>query len=455
MTVILSDAYNIIVSYINSIKDLLSWRYTCRSHFRKYVVYFECSNFYQFIIPINVVINRNTNLTLLKYNDQIKYLKISRNKSKHQKYINERFTNEHLLHLKNLEYLEIEGYYKYGDGEVSCMSPSLTLTGFINLSKLKTLHCKDMVFLTNDILNNLPNLTDLDCSNCNFVTHHGLRHLTNLTKLVCNGNDSLDSCFVQYLTKLEYLTIDYDIQNNYDLLIPLVNLKILQAPTDNINPNIIKVLPKLERVICYNNEFTDIHIQHLYNLKELVCGPNSFFTGLSLDKFSNLEKFSITNTNIELFVFTFRKFTYLKEFHSGNAHIPDHLFKDLKFMESLYCDNNITLTDKCLEFMPNLTELNCGNNNSFTDYAVSKLKKLKDLNCVSNVLLTDLTLTSLPNLTRLSCGINRNFKDGLKTISRQLEYISYMNRIDDELLHKDFIQIVKSIEQHNKKRYNI
>ena len=56
----------------------------------------------------------------------------------------------------------------------------------------------------------------------------------------------------------------------------------------------------------------------------------------------------------------------------------------------------------------NLTNLNCGNNENFTDNGISVLTNLTYLSCGRNILFTDDGISVLINLINLNCGNNFN-----------------------------------------------
>lgn len=413
-----------IVMFISEFKDFMNWRHTCSSHYRDYFVSFYCTRMYPFINTPFVIANGNTNLSLLERRTYIKALKIC----------NHKFGDNHLINLSNLEYLEFQNNPMF-----------ITDIGFNNMSNLKILHCRNSYKMNDYILYKLTGLIELDCRNCPYVTDKSLSLLVDLVKLVCTDNSNLNTSFVRYLTKLEELTIDSTVQNYRSAISNLVNLKRLTLNKDNISPDIIKILPKLEYVNCKAFEYTDEHIMNLCNLRELICGPESFFTDLSFRNLTKLEIFKINHANIIISHETFGQLVNLMEFYSGSLQVTDIAFKNLSKMRILYCDNNIVLTDACLEYMQNLAELSFGRNTNFTDDAVSKLKKLVKLDCGSNHQITDITIFNLPLLTSVNCGFNRNLTKSIISIKDQLMEIDRIYRIDDETTYKEFDTLFRSI----------
>ena len=218
-----------------------------------------------------------------------------------------------------------------------------------------------------------------------------------------------------------------------------------------MTPDVIKILPKLEYVHCMNFEFTDEHIMYSCNLKELICGNNTFFTDLSLKKLTKLEIFKISEGNLLISEEVLTNMIYLKELHCGRLQIYDKIFKKLPELKKLNCDFNVAITDAGLLYLSNLEELHCGQNINFTDNGLSKLTNLTYLNCNINTNITDVTICSLPKLNKLSCGINRNFVNGLKIISDKLTYIDRTKLNDDFTNHINFMNIFNKIKTKTSK----
>lgn len=417
------DLHELIVSYLNNFKDMLSWRHTCRNTFHVYTVLFYCSKLYPFIITPLVKATDSTNLNLLKKRTYIQSLIV------YTKFIK----NDHLINLTNLEYLKIDN--EYNDFKFDS-------NAFSNLKNLKTFICNNSFRLTDDILIKLSNLQVLDCSNCQNITSKSLSSLTNLVILKCDRNVRLDMSFVKKLTNLLSLTIDSSVQDNVDNFQYLSKLEYLYIPATGIKPEISKLLPKLLYINCGEHEYVNDCFNS--NLVKLIGGYKCLFTDVTFSKLNNLQTLSLYRSQLIATNQVFSSLINLTELDCGISRFPDIVFKDMKKLVILDCEDNTMLTDNVFKFIPNLIQLKCGRNTNFTDNSISKLTNLKLLDCGSNTNLTDVTLSQLNNLKYLGCGFNRNFGNELLKIVNSLISLQWIYRNDDDVKYKEFMNIVKN-----------
>ncbi len=390
-----NEIIDIIVSYIDVFKDLLTFRHLCNKTLnRKYTANFYCSILYSFIETPKVYITYNTSLNILKKRDYIRDIRIHA-----PRYIN----FQQLNNLTKLETLIIEEY-----GCIRNIPPIY--------KSLTTLICPSSD-LSDNILNKLPNLTKLNCKGCYDVTEKSLSILTNLTALTSYSNNANDLTFIKNLKKLEHLYIDYRFQNlSSNIISNLTSLKSLEFNIYKyIDPNIIRLLPNLEYIKCNNIiPYWDEDIMHLSNLKHLITGIKCEFTDISFKQLTKLEKLEINGQNINISNDILSTLTNLTELSLGNLQLDDNTFINMKKLKTLNCDNSLLLTDKCLINLSNLISLHCGNNINFTDEGLSKLLNLQILHCGENTNFTIDGIYNLPNLKQLSTGKNINFSNVIK-----------------------------------------
>ena len=170
------DIILVVSEYIGSIKDLLSWRSTCKQLYtRIYKAYFICDRFIDGIIPTKLDFSNGPfdNHTLLRIASVGNYIDTL--------ICHHKIQNEHLGLMPNLKHLDC-----------NC-NRLITDTGISSLTKLVSLEC-GYADITDESLCHLTNLEYLDCGYDSYFERIG--DLPKLKTLRCSYSD------VRYIQKV-------------------------------------------------------------------------------------------------------------------------------------------------------------------------------------------------------------------------------------------------------------
>lgn len=368
------DIDTIIVEFISTIKDFLSWRSICKKVYSKqYRVYFTCTKFIKGIIPINLDLSSFNSNDLLEYNISCIGFYIE------TLICNNFINNEHLKLMPNIKSL-------------NCLNNSLiTDNGICNLHNLTYLNC-GRADITDEVLINFPNLEILNCgydsyfsiiSNLpklkililGFSEINELKNLPKLENLECGNNEI--TIGIKNLTSLVYLDCNF---NNYitsDVINTLVNLKYLYCTyVQNILDIAFINLRNLQMLHCgESTEITNLALTYIPNLISLHCGSNNNITSEGL---YNVTKLICLHCGSNNSINDLHMLTNLKYLDCGtNSRIIDETFRTCTTITHLHCYYNKKITNYTLNYLPDLIFLSC--NNNFTNSAISKLKKIQHL----------------------------------------------------------------------------
>ena len=168
---------------------------------------------------------------------------------------------------------------------------------------------------------------------------------------------NITSDVLRYLPNIKVWFLDYNINDNYEYLKNIKNLKVLDL---------------LSGAKIVDNNIKNINIEHIllsYDSKITINGLNK-----------NIKKLGLGNNTI----------------------IKDN---DLKKLNLIYLDlsHNNTINNNGLEFCKNLKILNLRCNNKITDQGLDKLKNLENLNLSidNHYINNNITNNLLKNLTKL------------------------------------------------------
>ena len=162
-----------------------------------------------------------------------------------------------------------------------------------------------------------------------------------ITELFCGGygiQNKLTELNVQGLTALKELVCSYN---------QLTELNV-------------QGLTALERLSCYSNQLTELNVQDLNNLQKLHCAWNR-----------------LTALNVQ-------GLTALQGLDCDNNQLTELNVQGLTALQGLYCDNN-QLTELNVQDLNNLQKLHCYRN-QLTELNVQDLTALQALLCYNNKL---------------------------------------------------------------------
>lgn len=322
-----------------------------------------------------------------------------------------------------------------------------------NFKNLQTLSCENNYVITDKTIQNLTSLTELDQSyNPNF-TDEGIHALVNLKKLICKRTHRFSGWVAKgvcgrftdkspsVLQNLTYLDCGENAFTDVGISL-LKQLVTLKCGKNRFSDDAISGLPNLRHLYCDDNfEFTDSAILNLTQLETLYCGQYSNFTDIGISKLVLLKKLSldmthkITNDGI-------KNCTLLEYLNVGQNNITDDALQNMSNLielhASIYCHAQGGfaygyLTDKCLQYVPNLKHLVCSG--YFTNEAIMKLQSLRVLSCSRNRQLTDDVLYRLPQLEELYTGLSIFSNNGISSL-RNLKKLACPSEITDECIIK-------------------
>lgn len=316
------------------------------------------------------------------------------------------------------------------------LPPTYNVNSLHNFKKLQTLLCDNNYVITDKTIQNLKSLTELDKSYNPNLTDEGICGLVNLKKLICKGTHRFSGWIVtdtcsrftdKSLNVLQNLTyLDCGENNFTDVGINhLKQLVTLKCGKNRFSNDAISSLLNLRHLYCDDNfAFTDNAILNLTQLETLYCGQHSDFTDIGISKLVLLKKLSldmtykITNDGI-------KNCTLLEYLNVGQNKITDDALQNMSNLTelhaSVYChfQSGYTygyLTDKCLQYVPNLKHLVCSG--YFTNEAIMKLQSLCVLVCSRNRNLTDDVLYKLPQLEELYIGVSIFSNNGISSLKK-------------------------------------
>ncbi len=258
-----------------------------------------------------------------------------------------------------------------------------------------------------------------------------LPNLTNLTFFKMYSSNFDDNMFIN-LINLKYLDLGFYKNNNFNghCISKLSNLEFLNSGTNFISSKYVNNLTKLEYLII-NTETNDNDFEDLINLKYLDV-YNSNYTLLD----SNIR--SLINLK------------YLKCKISSITSV-DHLIKletlylgvnyTIKTITNLDNLKVLSLIDSVVEYiyLPNLIELTL--NNQIGDSVLCKHNTLKYLYLGNNEIVTNVGIRNLTNLKYLHCSLNRNItNNGLYNLDKLIYLHIGQNTINIKIF-KNFINL--------------
>lgn len=293
------DVQNIIVSYLNNIKDLLAWRHICHNTmniFTAQFIYHRFSDIFN-IIGMTLLYDDNTfaqnvlkygytliyldcgynntiynismlhNLIVLKcsYNEKIKILPTKiKNLSCG---CNSKILDSSIIKLLNLQVLKCDFNTIITHNSICTLINLVRIEFGINvnatdetfkmLTKVRILKCGSNK-LTDRALSYLPNLEQLNCGIRSIFTNVGLSYIPKLHTLKCGFSTNFTDDGFKYSKELLYLNCD---------------------SSSNLTNTTLIHIPKLILLNCGNNHnFTDEGILRLPNLKLLYPKYNKNFS---------------------------------------------------------------------------------------------------------------------------------------------------------------------------------
>jgi hypothetical protein len=212
-----SDVQIIIISFLNNLKDIMSWKSVCRYNMnichRAYMSYNKSLPNIIFKLSIidnpRVIINgQNILYLLLNYNISDEYFRYMPNIIELLCDTNTVLTDNALQYIPKLKVLHCGHNINFTDIGLSYVTSLTTLhcgywesdftdIGLSKLTNLKVLNCSNNIFFTDLSLFNLKKLEVLFCSNNNNFTNTGMISLTNLIILHCGKNIKLSYSYIK------------------------------------------------------------------------------------------------------------------------------------------------------------------------------------------------------------------------------------------------------------------
>ena len=204
--------------------------------------------------------------------------------------------------------------------------------------------------------------------------------------LLCSGAAEEEGVRIDWLRfpdrALQIAVTEYDMDHNQVLNAEeLENATIIDVTGKEVETlQGIEYLTGLTKLVCKNNQLTELDVSHNQKLEILDCGENQI-TKLDLSRNPELIELSCYENKLETLDV------------SSNTKL-----------EKLYCRTN-AMTELKVDKNTELKELFCGKN-KLTELDVSRNTKLKELSCWDN-LLTKLDLSNNIDLIILRCGNNK------------------------------------------------